>query len=138
VGENSECPPTVVQLQWPKDITNNVKSNSSPNRIITNSDLKMVGLLIIFLVMEEIVCDLTEANIALLSNNTPTVSWVTCLASTAFHCCGKLGGGTCPLPQKTALLPANTTTHQGKREYHNRHTITLIWQCTIMAFQIEQ
>jgi hypothetical protein len=41
----------------------------------------MAGLLIIFLVMEEIVCNLTEANIALFSNNTPTISWVTCLAS---------------------------------------------------------
>jgi hypothetical protein len=81
VGENSECPPTVVQLQWPKDITNNVKSNSNPNGLITNSDLKMAGLLIIFLVMEEIICDLTEANIALFSDNTPTVSWVTHLAS---------------------------------------------------------
>ncbi len=81
VGENSECPPTVVQLQWPKDITDNVKSDSNPNGMITNSDLKMAGLLIIFLVMEEIVCNLMEANIALFSNNTPTVSWVTCLAS---------------------------------------------------------
>jgi hypothetical protein len=26
-------------------------------------------------------CDLTEANISLFSNNTPTISWVTCLAS---------------------------------------------------------
>jgi hypothetical protein len=41
----------------------------------------------------------------------------------AFHCHSKLGGGTCPLPQKAALLPANTTTHQGKREHHDRHTI---------------
>jgi hypothetical protein len=49
--------------------------------MITNSELKMAGLLIIFLVMEEIVCDLTEANIALFSDNTPTISWVTCLAS---------------------------------------------------------
>jgi hypothetical protein len=81
VGENSECPPTVVQLQWPKDITDNVKSDSNPNGTITNSDLEMAGLLIIFLVMEEIVCDLTEVNIALFSNNTPTISWVTCLAS---------------------------------------------------------
>jgi hypothetical protein len=81
VGENSECPPTVVRLQWPKDITDNVKSNSNPNGTITNSDLEMAGLLIIFLVMEEIVCNLTEANIALFSNNTPTISWVTCLAS---------------------------------------------------------
>ncbi len=57
---------------------------------------------------------------------------------TAFHCHSKLGGGTCPSPQKAALLPTNTTTHQGKREHHNRHTIMLVWQCTTMAFQIEQ
>ena len=81
MGENSKCPPTVVQLQWPKDITDNVKSDSNPNGMITNSELKTAGLLIIFLVMEEIVCDLTKANIALFSNNTPTISWVTCLAS---------------------------------------------------------
>jgi hypothetical protein len=41
----------------------------------------MMGLLIIFLVMEEIICNWTEANIALFSDNTPTVSWVTPLAS---------------------------------------------------------
>ncbi len=81
MGENNKCPPTVVQIQWPKDITDNVKSDSNPNEIITISDLEMAGLLIIFLVMEEIICDLTKANIALFSNNTPTVSWVTCLAS---------------------------------------------------------
>ncbi len=49
--------------------------------MITNSDLKMAGFLIIFLVMEEIICNLTEVNIALFSNNTPTVSRVTRLAS---------------------------------------------------------
>jgi hypothetical protein len=82
VGKNSKCPPTVVWLQWSKDITDNVKSDSNPNKTITNSDLKMAGLLIIFfLVTEEIICDLTEAKIALFSKNTPTVSWVTCLAS---------------------------------------------------------
>jgi hypothetical protein len=71
VGENSKCPPTVVQLQWPKDITDNIKSDSNPNRMITNSDLEMAGLLIIFLVMEEIVCDLMEVNIALFSTTHP-------------------------------------------------------------------
>jgi hypothetical protein len=81
VGENSECPPTVVQLQWPSDITENVKSDSNPNGTITNPDLEMAGLLIVFLVMEEVICNLREKNIALFSNNTPTVSWVTRLAS---------------------------------------------------------
>ena len=81
MGENSECPPTVVCLQWPEDITKNVKSDSNPNSTITNSDLEMVGLLLVLLVMEEILCDLRERNIALFSNNTPTVSWVTHLSS---------------------------------------------------------
>ncbi len=74
VGEISKCPPTVVCLQWPADITNNVKSDSNPNGTITDSDLEMAGLLLVPLVMEEIVCDLREQNIALFSNNTPTVS----------------------------------------------------------------
>jgi hypothetical protein len=81
VGENSKCPPTVVRLQWPTDITNNVKSDSNPNGTITTSDLEMAGLLLVLLVMEEIVCNLREQNIALFSNNTPTVSWVKCLSS---------------------------------------------------------
>jgi hypothetical protein len=81
VGENSKCPPTVVRLQWPKDITDNIKSDSNPNRMITNSNLKMAGLLIIFLVMEEVIGNLKEANIALFSDNTPTISWVMRLAS---------------------------------------------------------
>jgi hypothetical protein len=81
VGENDNCPPTVVCLQWPADITNNIKSDSNPNGTITNSDLEMAGLLLVLLVMEDIVCDLRECNIALCSNNTPTVSWVTLLSS---------------------------------------------------------
>ena len=56
-------------------------SDSNPKGTITNSDLEMAGLLLVFLVMEEIIRDLKEKNIALFSNNTPTVSWVTRLAS---------------------------------------------------------
>jgi hypothetical protein len=74
-------PQWFVCLQWPAYITNNVKSDSNPNSTITNSDLEMAGLLLVLLVMEEIVCDLRERNIALFRNNTPTVSWVTRLSS---------------------------------------------------------
>ncbi len=81
MGENSKCPPTVVCLQWPADITNNIKSDSNPNGTITNSDLEMAGLLLVLLVMEEIVCNLRKQNITLFSNNTPTVSWVKHLSS---------------------------------------------------------
>jgi hypothetical protein len=81
VGENSNCPPTVVYLQWLADITNNVKSDNNPNGTITNSDLEMVGLLLVLLVMEEIVCNLRKHNITLFRDNTLTVSWVTRLSS---------------------------------------------------------
>jgi hypothetical protein len=81
VGENRECTPIVFQLQWPPDITANVKSASNPNGMITNSDLEMAGLLLLLLVMEEVVCNLKEANVALFRDNTPTVGWVTHLAS---------------------------------------------------------
>ncbi len=58
----------------------NVKSVSNPNGIITNYDLEMAGLLLLLLIMKEVVCNLKEANGALFSDNTPTVSWVTHLA----------------------------------------------------------
>ena len=81
VGKNRECTPIVFQLQWPSDITSNVKSASNPKGMVTHSDLDMAGLLLLLLVMEDVVCNLKEANVALFSNNTPTVSWVTRLAS---------------------------------------------------------
>ena len=42
--------------------------------MITNSDLEMTGLLLLLLVMEDVVCNLKEVNVALFSDNTPTVS----------------------------------------------------------------
>ncbi len=70
----------MFRLQWPLDITANVKSASNPNGMITNSDLEMEGLLLLLLIMKEVVCNLKEANVALFSDNLPTVSWVTRLA----------------------------------------------------------
>jgi hypothetical protein len=81
VGKNRECTPIVFRLQWPPDITSNVKSASNLKRMITNSDLETAGLLLLLLVMEDVVCNLKEANVALFSDNTSTVSWVTRLES---------------------------------------------------------
>jgi hypothetical protein len=41
IGELSECLPTVFRLQWPPDITANVKSEANPKGTITNSDLEL-------------------------------------------------------------------------------------------------
>ncbi len=76
IGELSECLPTVFRLQWPPDITANVKSEANPKGTITNSDLELAGLVILWLMMEHVCGLLTEKRIALFSNNSPTVSWV--------------------------------------------------------------
>jgi hypothetical protein len=81
VGELSAIPPTVFRLQWPPDISAELLSFNNPKGKITNSDLEMAGLLLLWLCLEEVAPDLTHKHIALFSDNSPTVSWVTKMAS---------------------------------------------------------
>ena len=81
IGENKACPPTVFRLQWPQDIKDDLVSDKNPKGRITNSDLEMAGLLLLFLIMEAVCIDLGETHIGLYSDNSPTVSWVRRLAS---------------------------------------------------------
>ena len=76
IGELSECLPAVFRLQWPPDITANVKSEANPKGTITNSDLELAGLVLLWLTMEHVCGPLAEKRIALFSDNSPTVSWV--------------------------------------------------------------
>jgi hypothetical protein len=56
IGQETECVPTVFRLEWPYDIKEEVrKTNSGNGGKLTNSDLEMAGLLLLFLVME-VVC----------------------------------------------------------------------------------
>jgi hypothetical protein len=54
VGELSECIPTVFRWEWPADIRANIRSASASNPMggITNLDLEMAGILLLWLVME--------------------------------------------------------------------------------------
>ena len=46
---------------------------------ITNSDLEMAGLLMLWLVMEEVFPKLLAVYVALFGDNSPTIGWVKCL-----------------------------------------------------------
>jgi hypothetical protein len=81
VGENAAVPPTVFRLQWPPDITQNIVSETNPTGTITNSDLEMAGLLMLWLVMEDVCGALNERHVALFSDNSPTVHWVQRMAA---------------------------------------------------------
>jgi hypothetical protein len=72
IGELSECLPMVFRLQWPPDITANAKSEANPKGTITNSDLELAGLVLLWLMMEHVCGPLTEKRIALFSDNIHT------------------------------------------------------------------
>ena len=90
VGENAECIPTVFRYEWPDDIKADLVSEKNPKGRITNSDLEMAGLLMLWLVMEN-VCDVKPGtHAALFSDNQPTVSWVNQMASKSSDVAGQL------------------------------------------------
>jgi hypothetical protein len=74
VGELSGCVPTVFQWQWPEDIRTQVISFDNPAGNITNLDLEIAGLLILWLVIKGICGLLTEKRIALFGDNSPLIS----------------------------------------------------------------
>jgi hypothetical protein len=57
-----------------------VISDSNPTGKVTNSDLELAGLAILWLVMEHVCSPLTKKRVALFSDNSPAVSWVQCMA----------------------------------------------------------
>jgi hypothetical protein len=75
-GENEACIPTVFRWEWPKEI-----KDLFHNKAITNSDLEIAGLLLLWLVMESVRTPLREKRVALFSDNSPTVGWVRRLAA---------------------------------------------------------
>ena len=76
MGEGKSCIPTVFRLAWPDDIKELFHKGN-----ITNSDLEMAGLLMLWLVMEEVFPKLRAVYVALFSENSHTIGWVKRLAA---------------------------------------------------------
>lgn len=81
--------PVVWRVQWPQDITDSICSVSNPTGPITNSDLEMAGMLLHYLVLEQLV-DLKHVHVAAWCDNTPTVSWTNKLNSSKSRIAAKL------------------------------------------------
>jgi hypothetical protein len=80
IGELSPCVPTIFWWQWPPDVAKDIKTAENPNGHITNSDLEMAGLVLLWLTMEEVCGPLEEKRITLFNDNSPTIGWATKLA----------------------------------------------------------
>ena len=81
VGENDAVHPTVFRYEWPEEVRALVISTKNPAGRITNSDLEMAGMFLLLLVIRMIVPSLDSKHLALLDDNSPTVSWVTKMTS---------------------------------------------------------
>jgi hypothetical protein len=80
-GKLSACIPTLFHWQWPNDIREQVVLFNNPSGKITNSDLEMAGLLLLWLAMEEVCGPLRDKCIALSGGNSPLIGWEARLAS---------------------------------------------------------
>ena len=67
--------------QWPNDIRTQLISNENTEGTITNSDLEMAGLLLLWLTMEGVCGPLQEKRVAMFGDNSPSIGWVERLAS---------------------------------------------------------
>ena len=128
-GENEECVPTVFRWEWSQDIKERYKSEE-----ITNSDLEMAGLFLLWLVMEQVCGNLREKNVALFSDNSPTVGWVRRLATrgslVSAHLIRALAlrlklNGTCPITPLHIAGEENSMTDIPSRSFGSETK----WHC---------
>ena len=80
---SGQCPlpETVWRLQWPRDITAAVISESNPTGTLTNSDLEMAAVVLQLNVLEPLVPSMYHKSTHIHSDNTPSVAWWTKMAT---------------------------------------------------------
>jgi hypothetical protein len=110
IGKNSECPPTVFRYQWLEEITAALQTQENLGTL-PNLDLKMAGLLLLWLVVEKVCPDLMEKTRRAFQQQHPHCQ----LGHTA--CVQKIMRsrtpclGTRPTSQDDAHLPTHTPSH---------------------------
>ncbi len=69
--------PVVWHMPWPKDIQDQLISEDNPNGTLTINDLEMAGVLLHWLVLEQIVPnkDLNNTHVGIFCDNKSTVCW---------------------------------------------------------------
>ena len=81
--------PTVWRVPWPIPIRAALVSFQNPSSTISNSDLEMAGMLLHYLVLEQL-APLRHVHVAAWCDNTPTVSWTNKLSASRSPIAGHL------------------------------------------------
>ena len=130
------CIPTVFQMEWPEAIRMNLVTQNNPTGLINNSDLEMGGILLLWLIIEKIIFSLQERNVAIYCNKSPSVGWVTCLASESSIIGGRLihalslwmkQAHTCPITTLHIPRNENVISNIPSRSFGSMPS----WHCTL-------
>ena len=81
VGAGDVCALMVFRYEWLQGIQDMVCTHDNPSGQITNSALKLAGLLICWLVMEEVAPSLYHKHVGLYYDNSAAVAWVDRMAT---------------------------------------------------------
>ena len=123
MGERKTCIPIVFCLAWPDEIKELFHKGD-----ITNSDLEMAGLLMLWLVMEEVYLNLQAAHVAKFSNNSPTIGRVKNLAARVSLVAMQLVQALMLRLKNVRGITVDTFAHFWGRKFYDGYSITLFWQ----------
>ena len=88
---SKQLKPYVWRMQWPEDISKRLVSFKNPNGDINNSELEMAGVLLAWLVLEQIApMSLQYSTVGIFCDNTPAVAWSNRLQSSKSTVAGHL------------------------------------------------
>ena len=132
-GEDRACVSTVFQLPWPDDIKADVKLRN-PKGHLTNYDLECAGLVLLWLVMEEVL-PLEQAavsHVALFSDNQP---WVERFAARGSLVADQLFRVLAMWMRKNRVSPPHQNAHCVVVKQHDRHSVPVVWQRAQVALR---
>ena len=134
MDEKDECVPTVFLLEWPQNVQDLVRTGENPEGLITNSDLEKGGLLLCWLVMEEAAPCIRHKYVGLYCDNSPTVSWVSRMATRVESSRGPTHG-IGAVAESTSSLTSDTPAHSMEAKYNRRCPLPVVWWHSGMTFQ---
>ena len=81
--------PIIWRVPWPNNIRQPIVSFNNPSGSLSNSDLEMAGMLLLYLVLEH-VTTLRHIHVAAWCDNTPMVAWMNKLSASHSPIAGRL------------------------------------------------
>jgi hypothetical protein len=109
---------------------------NNPGGHITNLDLEMAGLVLLWLTMEEVCGPLEEKRLTLFNDNSLMIRWATKLASKCSTVAEHLVQAS-PTCKVTKRMPVYANSHRREAHGYSRHPLAFIWQqpCVVLQFR---